>query len=803
MRFYRVPLSVRDDILALEKEVQKYKAGEITHDRFKGFRVPLGIYEQRQPDIYMVRIRVPGGGVSASQLKKVSEIAWVHGLSIHVTTRQDIQLHNAEPDHLVSVYKELLKVSLTPKGGGGNTIRNITACPFAGICPDEVFNVLPYSIALTEYLIAFQSSYNLPRKFKIAFSGCKRDCAFATVNDVGFVAKRRNGTIGFSVWAGGGMGAYSRIGEKLLEFVSVDEVGYVAEALKRLFDKYGNRKDRHRARLRFVLDRLGFVEFKNVFEQEYLAVKEEGLIDLEIRDVEEKREEFEVKQGEAAKEEAEEKGRLDPECGLKLDLKGSKNGYGEWKNLYVKKQKQDGYYWVEVPIALGDIDADRLQGLAKVVGQIGEGIIRSTQKQGFVLRWIKNNEIYDLYCRLIEGGLIDGTGNNIYQITTCKGTKTCKLGICFSGGLTRAITERLDQAKIRLVKFPEISLKVNGCPNACGQHPIATLGFAGAARRINGQVAPFYRIFVGGRVEEDNTRLGEPYGFLPAKNVPDFVVELLTAYKSRRSHYQDFYHFVDFEGRSIINELIAKHSFIPSYEEDESYYYDWSSDEVFSLQGRGAGECGAGVIDMIESDIEEAERCYELGDFYGSIAHLTRSLLVTKGLDPRDDMAAFALFRENFIEPGWVAGRYESLLDAANQFKFGGRRELLEEKREDILNLIERIKALYQSMDSNLQFQLAKEEIKSSQNTTEQPSDLKTEVKPKKILDLKGVACPINYVRAKMAIEELSSGDLLELFLDDGEPIENVPRSLESDGQEIIKIEMIDDYYRVLVMKGT
>ncbi|MFQ5574399.1 MAG: sulfite reductase, beta subunit (hemoprotein), partial [Terriglobia bacterium] len=284
-RYYRVPDVLRDDIRTLGHYVEQFKAGRFSEAKFRGFRVPMGVYEQREPGSYMMRIRIPGGGVGPEQLRVVAGLCAKLGARPHLTTRQDLQIQDVKIDDIVPTYQELYRAGLTCKGGGGNTVRNITACAEAGICADEILDTLPCVVALTEYMIQFPSSFNLPRKFKIAFSGCGKDCALATVNDLGFLAKEKGGQVGFSVYAAGGMGAHPRVAEQIESFITVDEVGYVAEAVKRLFDAHGERKNKHRARLRFVMEKLGAAEFKRLYREELDRVKAEGPIFLDGRDL--------------------------------------------------------------------------------------------------------------------------------------------------------------------------------------------------------------------------------------------------------------------------------------------------------------------------------------------------------------------------------------------------------------------------------------------------------------------------------------------------------------------------------------
>jgi sulfite reductase (ferredoxin) len=344
--FYHLPEDLKKDIEAYKSEIESFLKGEIHPTQFRGKRVPRGIYEQRANDTFMMRIRIPAGGITPVQMEKASELSKKYGNGVlHITTRQDVQLHWVKLKDTPEVMFELLKVGLTTKGGGGNTVRNITACYEAGICKSECFNVSPFAIALTEHLIKDPKSYTLPRKFKIAFSGCGDDCSNATVNDVGFIAAERsfNGTneYGFRVYVAGGMGAKSKVAEKLEDFIPLNDVGNTAEAIKRVFDKHGNRKNKHKARLRFLFDKIGHDEFVKLYKNELKELKKEGGVKLEVREI--------SKPSEASAPSAD-----------AADSAAEDETYKSWLLQNTFAQKQNNFYYVRVFLELGDISAEQL-----------------------------------------------------------------------------------------------------------------------------------------------------------------------------------------------------------------------------------------------------------------------------------------------------------------------------------------------------------------------------------------------------------------------------------------------------------
>ncbi|MFQ6042451.1 MAG: sulfite reductase, beta subunit (hemoprotein), partial [Candidatus Poribacteria bacterium] len=645
--FYNVPEEIKEDIASYRLEVDRFLSGDVAPHMFRGFRVPRGVYEQRTVDTFMMRIRVPAGGLTPIQMETIATLSDEFGNGIcHLTTRQDVQLHWIKLEDTATVMDRLLEVGLTTRGGGGNTVRNITACSEAGVCAKEAFDVSPYAVALTEYLIKDPSSYTLPRKFKIAFSGCSSDCALGTVNDLGFIAKtdNDNGRIqkGFRVYVAGGMGARSRVADLLEEFIPAEEVVYVAEAVKRLFDKHGDRTNKNKARLRFVIDRYGYEKFMSLYHEELAGVKKEGERRLNVRAIEKM--EREIPASEEISPDVEEE-------------------FNEWLNQNVHAQKQNGYFSAQIRLQLGDISAENFSKLASIAADFGEGAIRTTQDQNLVLRWIHQNELPSLYESLKSTGLSALGAGSFQDIACCTGANTCKLGICLSRGLAEAVTQKLNENSLNVRALKGIRIKMSGCPNACGHHPIGSIGFHGAARRAKGKLAPHYMVLLGGRVEEGKTTLGKPLGTVPAKNIPTLTEKFLTAYLTEKRVGEDFYDYISRKGEDTMTALVDEYSFIPAYEEDESYYYDWGSEKEFSLAGRGPGECGAGVFDMIEIDIDDAKRSLfqarripeEAPQFiYQAVASASKALLVTQGLEPKDYFEAFKFFDEKFIQTGLV-----------------------------------------------------------------------------------------------------------------------------------------------------
>lgn len=789
--FYEIPQEIMEGIGSYREEVERFVRGDVSHHQFKAFRVTWGVYGQREKGTYMVRVRVPAGGITPVQMEGMADLSEKYGNGIlHITTRQDIQIHWVKIEDTVKVLEGLARVGLVTKGSGGNTVRNVTACAESGVCKREVFDVAPYAISLTEHLMTHPKAYTLPRKFKIAFSGCSKDCALATVNDLGFIAAEKvvDGMKkkGFRVYVAGGMGAQSRVADLLEDFIEADEVPYVAEAVMNLFDKHGNRRNKHKARLRFVMERLGYERFLDIYREELRAVKREAR-KLRLREI------APVSKG------------IEP---LGTDNRGiNDRGFQKWLGTNVSPQRQTGYHMVKVRIRQGDINAHKLKELSSLVREYGEGAIRATHKQNVAIRWVKEEELYPLYEDLRDLDLAMPGADTVSDITCCPGATTCNLGICHSRGMVDALTDLLNDGSLSLQELKDVNIKVSGCPNSCGQHPIGGIGLHGASRRHEGRLAPYYHVLIGGHVEEGKTRLAESFGFIPARRVPALVKELLTIYLKEVEKSGGFHAFIE---RRVddVKELVKRYSVMPSYEEDRGFYCDWGRDEEFSLAGLGPGECGAGVFDMIETDIENARKslaevreamnesagreCSE--ELYNALIFSSRALLVTQGLDPKNDREALKGFEERFVNPRLVSSRYLGLGQWAANLLLG--RWTLQEAYEHIKGLLEEVSALYAGMDDSLRFPEKKAELKGEEKpiSSQRIGD--------HFMDLRGVACPMNYMKAKLQIEEMELDQTIFLYLDEGEPINNVPVSLQDDGQEIVRVEKMGDFYGLLLRKA-
>lgn len=772
---FKLTAGLEEDLLKFKEETERFKAGDLPEEAYRALRVPRGIYEQREDGTYMVRVRLPAGLLLPHQMLALAAVARDQGNGpLHVTTRQDIQVHRVSLDNLHAVLEALHRAGLSSLGGGGNTVRNITACHDAGVCPTEAFNVTPYAVALTEFFLSDPAARRLPRKFKIGFSGCEKDCCGASVQDVGFIAKRRDGVSGFAVYAGGGMGAHSRVADLLEEFVAADRANLVAEAVKRVFNRHGNRKDRHRARLRFLIEEIGFPEFRERTAAETAQLEITGVAPLAARDIP------------VRKSPAPGNGHTpNPE-------------FRVWRARYVVPQKQPGYHLVHIPLMLGDISGETLGALADVAAAHGERMVRATNRQNLVIRWVHDNELIGLHERLSALGLAAVCPPIVSNLVACAGAATCRLGICLSRGLARAIADELTHSLQDPDAFAGLAINISGCPNACGRHPVGDIGLHGAARRVHGRLAPHYVVQLGGRVSEGAARLAEGTQTVPARNIPAFVAAFLETFRGA-PEFPDFDRFLASGGRDIAARLLDRLAPVPPFEVDKNFYYDWGAETPFSLEGRGPGECGAGVFDLIEVDLLSARDALERGDLYEAVVHAARSLLVTRGVEARTPVEALTLFEEYFLDAGIVDGSFRGLIAAALRLAVHPEAGALADNRKEIAELVETMKRLYGSLDTTLQIGPAAGMPAAAQIPKDTPAA--AEIHIDREADFRGVACPLNYVKTKLLLEQMAGGEVLSVLLNK-EGARNVPESVASDGCEVLGVKKADGHWQVIIRKS-
>ncbi len=781
---YELPPTLEAELDDLEAQIHRYKKGKITPRELIARRVPFGVYAQRKEDTYMIRIRVPGGCVTPFQLKTVAKLAGKFGNnSIHITTRQGLQIHDITLQDLVPVIRKLRDVGLTTRGGGGNTVRNITASWDAGISPGEVFDITPYAISLTNRLIAEPDSWLVPRKFKISFSNSADDNSNATFNDLGFLAYAKNGQKGFRVYVAGGMGLKPQVGNLLHDFIPPEETYLVAEAVKQLFSRFGNRKNKHAARLRFLWNKLGREKFVALYHQELDRLKKAQVEPFVVANLDNS-----------------------PEANISIEpIEISSPDFELWKQRYVKEQKQPELYSILIPIFLGILQSDRAVELADFLSSFGENVIRCTIQQNIGIRNIPKKYLGNVYKAATATTGLSTRPKFMANYIACTGAERCALGICLSRNALKSIDAKLQQSALNLDRISDIKLHISGCPDTCGLHATADLGFFGVAARKNQVMYPAYTILAGSITQEGHSRLARKIDKVNARDLPDFVADFLSMYLSKKDDYASFAAYIDDSGESDIKALCNNYRDIPDFNDDKNYYFDWGAKEIFSVVGMGVGECSAGLFDLInvDRDIIKKQQIQvqsmvdeeNIGEaLYKITLSTARMLLITRGVEARSDREVFDEFNKHFINGGLVDGRFRTLITAGQRRDF----EKLRKLKHQVYEMASVMEGLYQSMDDSLQFPAEKERESKEHYLNEQVSGNGNEV----FRDYRGVACPMNFVKVKLDLATMATGQLLKVLLDDGEPIENVPRSVADEGHNIVMQKKEGDYWSVLIRKG-
>ncbi len=590
---WREPVTVA--IRTLEGAMLRLRHGHITGDEFRPTRTILGVYGQRQPEEYMVRVRIPGGRLTSPQLRTLAQAARDYGNgTAHITTRQNVQLHWLSLDRMPSLLRSLAAAGLATLQTGGNSVRTVGACPLAGACPKEQFDVTPHAEALDAYCLGNPSVMALPRKVKTAFSGCAQDCSVAVIQDVGAVAvtRQNNGGVerGFQLFVAGGLGVFPRQGQLLEAFVPEGDLLQTFQAVVRTFDRLGERRNKQRARLKFLVNRLGMDEFRRLVAEENArgahVVRAEG--------------------GSTNAAPAPEQERLDhdrsrlvqsppqsPDTSpVAVPAKVPGATYEQWLQWNVTPESQSGLFSLAIPLKVGDISSDQMEAVADLADWFGRSEIRTSQQQNMVLQHVPDNALTRVYEMLSGSGLASCKAGGIGDVTSCPGTSACSLAIAGSRPLAEHLTNLLsgpsyqeDEALNRL------RVKVSGCPDGCAQHHLADIGLQGCALHQDGRLYPAYQLLLGGHVSETGTRFAQPAIKIPARRVPQAVALLVRTYRVDRRERESFPAFVDRLGLKYFHELLSSLTRVPGPDQAPTLFTDWGGTELYVL-ARGEGECG-------------------------------------------------------------------------------------------------------------------------------------------------------------------------------------------------------------------
>ena len=573
-----------EEVQRFAEQVQRLNDGELDPDDFKKFRLENGIYGIRgTTDEHMIRIKIKRGELTADQLEVMATIAerFAEPKVGHITTRQNFQFHHIKRSVVPEILQMISEVGLTSREACGNTVRNVTACPYAGVSATEAFDVTPYAEATARYFLRHSVCRDLPRKFKISFEGCTEDHARTPIHDVGAVAviKTVEGkpVRGFQLYVGGGLGATPFSAVLLEEFTPADLLIPSIESVIRLFDRYGERKDKNRARIKFLIHKTWHPEeFRQRFQQERrcLILTSPGNPDWAIQPVEP---------------------TAPPKPKIPVLLSLPTAAFDRWRATNVFKQKQKGYVGVHIRCPLGDITVAQMRGLSQVARQYTGGRLRVTIRQNAFLPWVPEEAVLAVYQELVKLGIASAGAEELLDVTRCPGADTCQIAITRSKGLAAAMEQTFNNGGRPLTEaeaLKHLQIKISGCPNSCGQHHIADLGFSGAAKTVNGKTVPHYRIYVGGGTTLDRATFGSYIGQTPAKRTPEAATHLLALYRDERQGAETVRQWAERVGTARLTKELERFQSLPAFEQDPKLYEDLGAEGVFKLD-LGKGECAS------------------------------------------------------------------------------------------------------------------------------------------------------------------------------------------------------------------
>ena len=612
------------EIDIFEQQMKLRKQGKIDEKVFAETRLRRGIYGQRYdngqrhdgkrvqklklpaevikgPDTLwdapgMMRIKIPFGGVTPEQLETLADLSeeYADGVA-HITTRQDVQFHFVHIDDTPSLMRRLAAVGITSREACGNVVRNVTACPLAGICRDEAFDTTPYAKACSKFMMGHPDTQDFGRKFKIAFSGCQQHpCGLVTMHDMGAIAKTKivdgKEKRGFEFYVGGGLGSVPYKAKLFDEFLPEEEFLPMAQAISRVFARLGEKRNRARARIKFLIANLGIDEFRRLVLEERQKLSPDPRWTAHLATVNEQMEE-------ALK------------AGVSLNGSERPEGFEAWYATNVYKQRQPGYVAATVTLPLGDASAEQLRALADLARRFVKDTLRTTVEQNILFRWLSEADLPEFYRAIRAIGLGAADAATIVDVTACPGTDTCKLGIASSRGLARELRYRLSEKSLELDQaVKNLRIKVSGCFNSCGQHHVADIGFYGINRNVKGFQVPHFQVILGGKFRDNAGEYGVAVGAVPSKRVPEAVLSITEYYVRRRLRDESFQDFVRRIGKKEIKDLLEDLTKIPAHEVGPSYYTDWGDPREFTLTDMGTGECAGEVVSQAEFALAASER---------------------------------------------------------------------------------------------------------------------------------------------------------------------------------------------------
>lgn len=666
MQSFRTELEnplVEKDIIELEKKIKLYRDGSLDEEKFRSLRLARGVYGQRQEGVQMVRIKLPFGRVNARQLRRIAQVSDEYSTGkLHITTRQDIQIHYVSLDRTPQLWAELEKDDVTLREACGNTVRNITASDMAGIDPDEPFDVTPYARALFKYLLRNPVCQEMGRKFKIAFSSSDKDTALTYMHDLGFIPKiqivKGINQKGFKVMLGGGLGSQPKEADLIFEFLPVEKIIPFTEAVLRVFDRYGERNRRMKARMKFLIKEEGLETFLKWVKEEEKAVP---FTVYSIDDLDET-----------------------PEKPLKgtpsIDLSSDEN-FLRWKKTNVLPQKQNGYVAVGVKVQLGNFTSVQARLIADLIENYAADELRFTLRQNLLIRHVPEQALPFFYSELKKIGLAQPGYESTADITACPGTDTCNLGIASSTGIAKVLEEVLENEFPQYLQNKQIPIKISGCMNACGQHNMAAIGYQGMSIRQGKNVAPALQVLLGGSPLGDGKgRFADKVIKIPSKRGPESLRLLLQDFDANKQQDKSFADYYMRKEKNYFYELLKPLSETENLQPDD--FVDWGHTDAY-VQAIGVGECAGVVIDLIATLLLESEEKLALAQesldagrpadsiyhSYAALINGAKAILLTEGIETNSHVSVVRLFDEHFAsESKWTKTQsFSDLIYQINQ----------------------------------------------------------------------------------------------------------------------------------------
>jgi sulfite reductase (ferredoxin) len=652
MQSFRTELEnpiVERDIIELEKKIREFKEGKMPEEKFRSLRLARGVYGQRQPGVQMVRIKLPYGKMTFAQWKRIADVSDEYSTgNLHLTTRQDIQIHFVSLDRTPEMWTELEKDNVTIREACGNTVRNVTASDMAGIDREEPFDVTPYAHGIFEYFLRKPVCQEMGRKFKIALSSSEKDTALTFMHDLGAIPRIREvdgkQQRGFKVLVGGGLGAQPVLAVTVYEFLEEDLLIPYLESVLRVFDRHGERNSRHKARIKFLIQKIGIDAFN-----ELVAEEQKALTYHRYKVDTSKFEEPVLASGQLP---AGEVTIADP---YRFEL---------WKNTNVQPQKQEGYVAVYVRVANGNISSFASRSLIEKLSPVIADDVRVTINQGLQFRFIKPEHLEYVYSVLESEGLSAAGFGSTADVTSCPGTDTCNLGISNSTGTALVLSQVIEDEYPEFLYNKELAIKISGCMNSCGQHGMASIGFHGSSLKVKGQIVPALQVLVGGGVlGSGHGQIADKVIKIPSKRVPDVLRSLLDDYKANAAETEVYSQYVIRQGDKYFYELLKPHADQTTLTSED--YIDWGQEEKFAT-AIGVGECAGVMIDLVATLILEAEEKLDLSQecldnkawadgiyhAYAAFVHTAKALLLQQGVQCNTQHGILNDFDKHFTQKG-------------------------------------------------------------------------------------------------------------------------------------------------------